>query len=93
MSGGKSRQYSGPSVPVVLTEAPQVKGETPPLDRGKHGPQYTEEIPTTSGETSPQDMGKKRPKAPDSEGKGTEKTRFSPKTNVRWRPPPKEVKF
>ena len=74
MSGGKSAQYSGPST-GSLTKAPQAKGETPPQDRGKHGPQYTEEIPTTSGETSSQDMGKKRPKAPDSEGKGTKKTR------------------
>ena len=28
LSGGKSPQYSGPSVPVVLTEAPQAKGKT-----------------------------------------------------------------
>ena len=66
---------SGPSIPVVLTKAPQAKGETPPQDRGKRRPQYTEEIPTTSGKTSPHDMGKKRPKAPDSKGKGAEKTR------------------
>ena len=71
--GNPPFQFSGPSVPVVLTEAPQAKGETPPQDRGKHGPQQ-EEIPTTSGETSPQDMGKKRSKAPDSEGEGAEKT-------------------
>ena len=29
LSGGKSPQHSGPSVPIVLTEAPQAKGETP----------------------------------------------------------------
>ena len=75
MSGGKSPQYNGPSVPVVLTEAPQAKGERPPQDRGRHGPQYTEVIPTTSGETSPQGLVKKRPKAPDSEGECAEKTR------------------
>ena len=84
-------QNSGPSEPVVLSKAPQAKGESSPQERGKQRPQSTEETPTTSGETSPQDMGKQRPKSPDSEGKGTGKTRtkpqisFSSKTNVRWR--------
>ena len=88
---GKSPQYSGPSEPVVLIEAPQAKGETPPQDRGKHRPQYAEEIPTTSGETSPQDMGKKRPKLLTARAKAQRRheqsrVRFSPKTNVRWGP-------
>ena len=77
MSGGKF-PYSGPSEPVVLIEALQAKGETPPQDRGKRRAQYTQKIPTTSGETSPQTTEKTR----------TKQVRFSAKTNVRWRPPP-----
>ena len=74
MSGGKSPQHSGPSVPIVLAEAPQAKGETPLQGRVKRRPQDTEEVLTTSGETSPHNKGKKRPQAPDCEGT-EEKTR------------------
>ena len=73
MSGEISPQHSGPSVPIVLTEAPQAKGETPPQGRVKRRPQDTEKILTTPAKTSPHNKGKKRPQAPDCEG--AEKTR------------------